>query len=175
MFEDEILHSYQNVLVERARKFALKSHGQQKYGNLPYSTHLDAVAKLTKNYDKTAQMIAYLHDVVEDTPTTVQEIKEIFGPLVSECVQILTDEPGKNRKERKEKTYAKMAQVKSEHKLALIVKAADRLANLRCCTKNKNERLLATYKEEQAAFRKAVYRKGLCDEFWQEIEELIAL
>ncbi|MCI5143160.1 MAG: bifunctional (p)ppGpp synthetase/guanosine-3',5'-bis(diphosphate) 3'-pyrophosphohydrolase, partial [Candidatus Electrothrix sp. ATG1] len=81
----------------KARKFALKHHGEQKYGKHPYKVHLDAVAELVQKYGETAIIIAYLHDVVEDTEVNLDDIKKEFGELIADCVAVLTDEPGKDR------------------------------------------------------------------------------
>ena len=156
----------------KAREFAIAAHGNQMYGTHPYSFHLDAVALIAKKYGETAEAVAYLHDVVEDTEVTLEEIENKFGSLVSKCVAILTDEPGQNRKERKSKTYAKMAKVTGEENLALLVKAADRLANLRASVSDKNYKLIEMYKSEYPTFRSSVYRKNLCEEIWQELESI---
>lgn len=153
-----------------AREFAIAAHGTQMYGIHPYSFHMDAVASLVRKYGETAETLAYLHDVVEDTQVTLEDIEKLFGSLVANCVAILTDEPGQNRKERKTKTYAKMAKVTGEENLALLVKAADRLANFRASVADKNDRLIDIYKSEYPHFKAAAYRKNLCEEFWQELE-----
>lgn len=155
-----------------ARDFAIAAHGDQKYGRHPYYVHLDAVAKIAAGYGETAEIIAYLHDVVEDTNVVLSEIEDKFGWLVSEAVGILTDEPGKNRKERKAKTYAKMARVSGHAEIALVVKAADRLANMRACLDDNNKELLAMYKAEHATFKEAVYRPNACNEIWSELESI---
>jgi (p)ppGpp synthase/HD superfamily hydrolase len=160
-------------VIDRARQFAVERHGDQKYGDLPYWVHLDRVATLARDYGSDAVVIAYLHDVVEDTATTLDEIAAEFGSFVSRCVHVVTDEPGADRRERKARTYRKMAQVDGELEVALIVKAADRLANLRACTSSGNERLLAVYRREQPVFRDAVFRPDLCDPLWREIELLV--
>ncbi len=160
------------LLRTKARKFALKHHGEQKYGEYPYSIHLDAVAELVRQYGETAVVIAYLHDVVEDTAVTLAEVENAFGTLVADCVTILTDEPGKDRQERKEKTYRKMAHVRGEAEIALLVKAADRLANMRACIADNKERLLTIYRKEHPFFQKAARRLGLCDELWDQLDEL---
>jgi len=161
-------------IKEKARVFAITAHGEQRYGEYPYSFHLDAVAELVEAYGETAQAVAYLHDVVEDTPTTLAEIETHFGASVAAAVEILTDEPGANRKERKAKTYAKMAQVTDANHIALVVKAADRLANVKSCVANNNERLLAVYQSEQETFKASAYRPNLCDELWEAIEQWLS-
>lgn len=114
-------------MKEKAREFAVERHGEQKYGDLPYFVHLDEVAEIASKYGDKAITVAYLHDVVEDTETELEEIENEFDSFTSKCVAVLTDEPGANRKERKAKTYDKMAKVGGELELALLVKVADRL------------------------------------------------
>jgi len=118
-------------------------------------------------------VVAYLHDVVEDTEVTVEQVSAEFGELVASCVAILSDEPGQDRKDRKAKTYKKMAAVSGEQELALIVKALDRLANVRACVLDNHERLLAVYKTEHSVFKQSVYRAGLCESLWDELNRII--
>jgi len=179
-----------------AREFAIKAHGDQRYGKEPdappYSVHLDQVARLVATvlegppwpgtltgwgYDQAASAVAvaYLHDVVEDTDCTLDDVKAAFGSQVAEAVALVTDEPGKNRKERKAKTYAKLANAPTSTAglVARIVKAADRLANVRACKKNGNEGLLRMYQKEHSAFRQAVRLPGLCDALHEALDEVL--
>lgn len=157
-----------------ARTFAINAHGSQQYGNHPYVVHLDAVAAIASAYGETAQTVAYLHDVVEDTAVTLKEVRSIFGELVAGCVALLTDEAGVTRKERKAKTYAKLAGVSGPLQLALIVKVADRLANVQACIADNKQDLLAVYRAEHKVFRPAAYRPGLCDDIWQQLDKVLA-
>lgn len=159
--------------VQKAREFALRVHGQQKYGDKPYVYHLDQVVALLQNYGEDAQVIGYLHDAVEDTEATLAEVRREFGALVAECVDLVSDVPGPDRKSRKTKTYARLAKVSGPSELALIVKAADRLANVRMCIKENNRDLLQVYQQEQPAFDRSAYRAGLCEEFWTELRQLM--
>lgn len=159
--------------LQRARAFAVKAHDKQMYGDKPYVFHLDQVVALLDNYGEDAQVIGYLHDAVEDTSVTVKQVAKTFGCFVAECVDLVSDAPGPDRKSRKAKTYARLAKVKGKAKLALVVKAADRLANVRMCIKEKNRELLSVYQQEQPVFFRAAYRPGLCDEFWQELRQLL--
>jgi (p)ppGpp synthase/HD superfamily hydrolase len=163
-----------SLLVVRARDFALEAHVDQRYGSHPYQVHLDAVAELVRAHGEEAQAVAYLHDVVEDTPVTIGTIVEVFGQRIADCVALLTDEPGDNRKERKRKTYAAMARAPGDLELALVVKAADRLANMRACVADGKGELLGVYKQEHASFQEAAYREGLCPELWSEMAEICA-
>ena len=84
-------------LVERARQFATKAHRQighrRKYTGEPYEVHLDAVARTVASVTDDPEMIAaaWLHDVVEDTPTTLEDIEREFGQSVAALVVELTD------------------------------------------------------------------------------------
>ncbi|MCM8595789.1 HD domain-containing protein [Accumulibacter sp.] len=160
-------------MLDDARSFALAAHGEQKYGDRPYAWHLEAVVDLLAPYGVEAQILGYLHDVVEDTPVTEHEIRERFGPLVAECVGLLTDPPGTTRAERKAGTYARLAGVDGPHELALVAKAADRLANVRCCVADQRQGLWETYRREHSAFRQAAWRPGLCDPLWEELDALL--
>ena len=160
--------------VIAARDMAVHAHRDQKYGDKPYSVHLDDVATLCVSYGSTAMIVAYLHDTLEDTSLTANEIEYKFGKNVRELVQVLTDMPGKNRKEKKAATYARLGAIETGSPLdvALIVKAADRLANVVACVRDKNVGLFEMYKKEQPAFETAVYRRGLTDDFMDDINEL---
>ncbi|RQP25373.1 HD domain-containing protein [Piscinibacter terrae] len=160
-------------MKEKARSLAVRAHGDQKYGEHPYVVHLDDVAALAQPYGEVAVAVAYLHDVVEDTTVGLAEVEDQFGKAVAACVALLTDEPGANRKERKTKTCAKLAQVRADNEVALVVKAADRLANVRACVTDGKKGLLSVYQGEHAAFRLAAFRPGLCDALWIELDSLL--
>ena len=160
-------------MKEKAREFAVAAHGDQQYGEHPYFVHLDAVAEIVSDYGEPAIVLAYLHDVVEDTAVTLNEVEREFGKFVSECINLLTDEPGSNRKERKSKTYEKLSKVEGDTEIVLVVKTADRLANMRSCLSEQNRGLLSMYKKEHLAFKKSVFRESLCDTFWDELEEIM--
>ncbi|MDH5209142.1 MAG: HD domain-containing protein [Burkholderiaceae bacterium] len=84
-------------LIDRARQFASAAHrnvGQlRKYSGQPYEEHLRQVAEIVSRVTDDAEMIAaaWLHDVVEDTPITIEEVERAFGPGVRELVDALTD------------------------------------------------------------------------------------
>jgi len=84
-------------LVDRARIYATGAHQRinhrRKYNNEPYHVHLSAVAKLVVSVtdDKEVIAAAWLHDTVEDTQATLEDIEETFGMPVAELVEELTD------------------------------------------------------------------------------------
>jgi len=162
-----------NEVVLRARDFAVSAHAGQQYGTQPYAAHLDEVAKLLSPHGDLAQVVGYLHDVAEDTDVSLESIGREFGDRVKILVALVTDEPGQNRRERKVGTNAKLAAVSESDSLALIVKAADRLANVKASAEGRDASKLKMYRREQLAFQRAVYRPGLCDDLWNEMATIL--
>lgn len=84
-------------LEAEARFFATMRHGGidhvRKYTGEPYVNHLKAVVELVRSVPHTPEMIAaaWLHDVVEDTDTTIEQVEREFGAEVAELVAMLTD------------------------------------------------------------------------------------
>jgi (p)ppGpp synthase/HD superfamily hydrolase len=122
-------------LEERAKKFATKAHGsinqRRKYTGEPYIVHPLAVAELVRSVPHTEEMIAaaLLHDVVEDTPVTIDEIRAEFGEDVTELVDWLTDvsRPSDgNRRVRKHKDLMHLAEAPPAAK---TIKLADLIDN----------------------------------------------
>ena len=161
-------------MVEQAKLYAIKAHGDQKYGDKPYIVHLEEVVSHLINYSNDVHTVGYLHDILEDTDISYKEIRDIFGEFIADCVSIVTDEPGSSRNERKKKTYVKMANVQGLLEVALIVKAADRLANIQASVKGNNAKMLAMYKSEHSVFTTSVYRPELCDDLWKKITKALS-
>ncbi|MGS2809882.1 HD domain-containing protein [Nocardia sp. MW-W600-9] len=109
-----------------ARAFALESHRDQRYGEHPYITHLAAVRAVLDDfgYDGAVGTAAWLHDVIEDTPVTAEEVESRFGREVLDLVWAVTG-IGPDRKARNLNAYTKIA----AHPPAVILKLADRTAN----------------------------------------------
>ena len=162
----------QSTQLNEARLFAFNSHGEQKYGQHPYVYHLDAVASLLQPFGEEAQIVGYLHDVLEDTHVTFDELCTQFGQSIADSVVAVTDESGENRRQRKAKTNAKLAL--STNTVAILVKTADRLANLLESQLDSDTGKLKMYRREHADFRNAVYRQGLCESLWKRIDDIIA-
>lgn len=81
-------------MYDKALKFATKAHkgAVRDYTGVPFITHPIAVAELVRVFDPTPEVwvAALLHDVVEDTPVTLEEIEFEFGPTVAELVKYVT-------------------------------------------------------------------------------------
>lgn len=125
-------------MEDEALQFATEAHGEQKrkFNYEAYIEHPKRVAQQVKTVPHTSEMIcaAYLHDVVEDTPVSLEEIREKFGHRVADLVGELTDEFVKenyqhlNRRERKAKEVARQANISPEAK---TIKLADVIDNTR--------------------------------------------
>jgi (p)ppGpp synthase/HD superfamily hydrolase len=114
---------------------------------------------LARPFGGDAEAAAYLHDVKEDVAgMSLDALRERFGSEVSEAVDLLSDPPGATRKERKAKAYARLAV--TENRLALIVKPCDRLANMRACVADGNERLLEVSRSARPIARACAMRSG---------------
>lgn len=167
-----MINLYEHGLLEKARNFAIEAHGDKKYSlEYPYVKHLDDVADILKPYGIAYQIVGYLHDIKEDTQSG-DLILEMFGEEIDRAVSLCTDAEGKSRKERKPKTNAKLkAALLPDDIIGLVVKPADRLANMRESLAT-NIRLFKMYVSEYPDFRDAAYRDGLCDEFWEEMDSM---
>lgn len=135
--------------LDRALLVAEKAHSNQTYDIYPYIYHIKQVVKVASElgYDETILVASALHDTLEDTDLSYKDIKKAFGGEVAEIVYCVTDELGRDRKERKLKTYPK---IKANWK-ATAVKICDRIANMRQ-SYDYNESMFKTYKQEHETF-----------------------
>lgn len=169
-------------LIEQAKAFAIDAHGIQKYaGDKPYSYHLGQVVGVLQRFgvdDEILLAAAWLHDTVEDTDTTAIEIDRSFGMLVGDLVWAVTNEPGKNRKERHQKTYVKITTIGPQ---AVLLKLADRIANLEQCAAEQRltgqSKLLDMYRKEHEGFVQAIKTKSSPSDtetrMWHWLEQLV--
>lgn len=115
--------------VPQTLRLIKQAHGEQLYGNLPYWTHPKAVAIAGKKFfgnqfNSNAVKTAFLHDVVEDTHVTLDELKQLeFDPEVIYAVRLLT----KNPKLSYEKNIQRI--INSGNVIAMMVKYADNYVN----------------------------------------------
>jgi (p)ppGpp synthase/HD superfamily hydrolase len=158
--------------VGSAREFAIKAHGWRTYGGKPYHAHLQAVSNVLLDFrffDPILIQSAWLHDVLEDTAITYEQIESKFGKVVAEIVRALTSEPGENRQQRNAATYPKIA----SNRWAIAVKLADRIANVRECVSMKDPRL-SMYLKEHRGFRRALYRTDPTTRaMWAELDAIL--
>lgn len=108
------------VICYRARSFAHEAHtGQYDKGDKPYIEHLRYVAsRVPVEY----QPIAWLHDVVEDTTVTLDQIRDEFGADIAHAVDCLT--------KRFDESYDEYLERVASCKAARVVKCADLMHNM---------------------------------------------
>ncbi len=123
--------------LTRAIEFATRKHaGQRRKGSdLPYIMHpLETMGILqAMDADCSLLMAGVLHDVVEDTDTTIEMIMETFGEEVAELVERHSEDKSKTWDERKEKAIDDTAKGSARFKMLII---ADKVSNLRSLYKD---------------------------------------
>lgn len=124
-------------LLNRAYVYAMKAHGAQtRASGAPYFSHpLEVAAILTDlKLDDATIVAAVLHDTIEDTSTTREEIDRLFGPQIGKLVDGLT-KIGKldlvSKKAAQGENFRKLLLAVAEDVRVLLVKLADRLHNMR--------------------------------------------
>lgn len=123
--------------LNRAYVFAMKKHGAQlRASGDPYYSHpVEVAGILTKFKLDSASIIAgLLHDTVEDTDTTVDEIRSLFGEQVAQLVDGLTKLAMielKSKNDKQAENFRKLLLAMSEDIRVLLIKLADRLHNMR--------------------------------------------
>lgn len=124
-------------LIRNAYDFAAKAHeGQVRLSGNPYITHLLEVSLILARFkmDTTVVVSGMLHDVVEDTETTLDSIKAEFGDNVATLVDSVTKIGRisfRTREERQAESFRKMLLAMARDLRVIIIKLADRLHNMR--------------------------------------------
>jgi len=123
-------------VVERAARFAQAAHEsidqRRKYTDEPYIVHPRAVAGIVAGVIEDEQMIAaaWLHDVVEDTPVTIDEIEAEFGLHIACLVDDLTDVAHKSAGSRRQRLAINREHTSRAEPRAKSIKLADVIDNL---------------------------------------------
>lgn len=133
--------------------FATQAHqGQTRSGGEPYIGHPVRVANTVEKLKKSKNLdaliaAAYLHDTIEDTNTTHEDLEKLFGGLVASLVKELTSDKEQIDKVGKtEYLSKKMAHDMSSY--ALVIKLADRLDNVKDIATAKSPAWRAKYRTE---------------------------
>lgn len=167
------MHSM-NELLELARSVATTAHRGQFYGkepnHQPYTVHLEAVASLARLFGGSDEVIAaaWLHDIIEDTDMTQQELREIFPDRVVDLVLLVTDEPGT----RREKLPPTLTKIRTDSE-AVFLKLCDNTCNCMCGV-FEGSSLLNMYRKEDPLFREYLYREGEHEGLWALRAQLLA-
>lgn len=163
--------------LNRAYVFALKKHGSQlRTSGDPYYSHpIEVAGILTKfKLDCSSIVAALLHDTVEDTDTTLDEIRELFGDQVAQLVDGLTKLAmieHKSGSSKQAENFRKLLLAMSEDIRVLLIKLADRLHNMRTlhfCPPEKRARIA---KETLDIYAPLAERIGM-QEIKEEMDEI---
>ena len=159
-------------LADRAEDFARRAHEGQQYGAGDFhAQHLRRVVDTLKAFgetDETLLTAAWLHDTVEDTAVSVEDVRSNFGDDVADLVWRLTDETGRNRRERHSRTREKIR----ARSAAVRVKLADRIANVESGIVQRSH-LFGMYRKEHPDFRRELYRAGEFEDMWKRLDDLL--
>jgi (p)ppGpp synthase/HD superfamily hydrolase len=150
------------VSITRAMDFAAHKHATQRRKGIraeSYVIHLTEVARLlaeaTDGADPGLVMAGMLHDTVEDTDTTPQELASTFGPEIASIVAEVTDDKSLDKQERR-RLQIQTAPGKSLR--ARMLKIADKIANLRSIRESPPIGWTAHRKSEYVAWAREVVK-----------------
>ena len=163
--------------LNRAYVFAMKKHGAQlRASGDPYYSHPVEVAGILTKFklDCSSIIAGLLHDTVEDTDTSIEEIKNLFGEQVAQIVDGVTklamiEQKSANKKQAE--NFRKLLLAMSEDIRVLLIKLADRLHNMRTlhfCAPEKRARIA---KETLDIYAPLAERIGM-QEVKSELEEI---
>lgn len=164
-------------LIASAFQFAYNLHeGQYRRSGEPYIAHPVAVAGLIRDLGGGSAMIAagFLHDIVEDTDTTCEEIEEKFGESVRHLVEGVTKLSKFNfssKTERAAENFRRMFLAMAKDIRVIVVKLADRLHNMRTLEHLKPEKQKQIALETREIFAPLANRLGIGRFKW-ELEDL---
>jgi GTP diphosphokinase / guanosine-3',5'-bis(diphosphate) 3'-diphosphatase len=164
-------------LLRRAYVFSAFEHkGQVRHSGEPYMVHPLEVANFLADLklDVVAIAAGLLHDVVEDTLTTIERITELFGPEVAHVVEGVTKIsviPFSSSEERQAENFRKMLLAMVDDIRVILVKLADRLHNMRTLHHLPDERRVRTAQETLDIYAPIANRLGM-SKLKNELEEL---
>lgn len=158
--------------------FAIEAHQNvnHSYDNKPYSVHLALTVSYAQKYidlvPEPYQSVVidacWLHDTIEDTRMTYNDICTVTNTKVADIVYAVTNEKGKTRKDRANEKYYKGIK---ECDFAVFVKLCDRLANAKYSV-DTNSRMKQVYKSENEQFVNSLIDGNSQKIYNQMIDEL---
>ena len=164
-------------LLRRAYVFSAFEHkGQVRHSGEPYLVHPLEVADLLADMklDVVAIAAGLLHDIVEDTQTPIERIKELFGTDVAHVVEGVTKLgaiPFSSSEERQAENFRKMLLAMVDDIRVILVKLADRLHNMRTLHHLPEERRVKIAQETRDIYAPIANRLGM-SKIKNELEEL---
>lgn len=165
------------TIVYTARAFATTAHDDAgtSYAGDSYSKHLKLVVKVASEYilslpiqGHSDEVIAacWCHDLIEDAHLSYNDVQAIIGTFAADIVIDVTDEIGKNRKEKALKTYVKIR----KSTFATFVKLCDRIANSEH-SKHDSPDMFKMYKKEYVIFKYALKQGHTFGRMWERLDK----
>lgn len=154
-------------LVTKAFKLCYLSHSEgTRASGEPYYYHPLEVAKIVTreiNIDDVSVAAALLHDTVEDTPVTIEDIEEIFGVEVAHIIDGVTKIAGvfKSRSSKQAEAFMKLLLSMAEDIRVVLIKFADRMHNMRTLHHLPNEKQVKIATETMQLYAPLAGRFGL--------------
>lgn len=160
-------------LLRCAYHFAKDHHeGQIRKSGEPFLAHCVEVARLLAQLglDHTTVAAGLLHDVIEDTPATYEEVAELFGDKIAELIAGVTKIDQitcESREERQAETYRKLLISVFKDGRVMLIKLADRLHNMRTLQHLSPESRERTASETLEVYAPLAHRFGIARFRWQ--------
>ena len=182
-FQIVVLENSPRADMERIRKafdFAVAAHdGQQRKDGSPYVTHAIAAATIAAQMglDDDALIAALLHDVIEDTSVTHDELAEAFGADVADIVEgvtKLTRVQYSTVEETQMENLRKMLLAMAKDIRVILIKLADRLHNMRTMEYQTPAKKLSKSRETMDIYAPIAHRLGM-EQLKDELEDLALL
>ncbi|HWZ57531.1 MAG TPA: bifunctional (p)ppGpp synthetase/guanosine-3',5'-bis(diphosphate) 3'-pyrophosphohydrolase [Gemmatimonadaceae bacterium] len=164
-------------LLIKAYQFSYQAHlGQKRFSGEDYVVHCVEVAKILAELQLDSVTVAsgLIHDVVEDTAVTVDEVEREFGHEIAEIVDGLTKIgtlPAHSSQERQVENYRKLLLSIAKDARVIIIKLADRLHNMRTLEYLRPEKQRRIAQETRDLYAPLAHRFGMAKMRW-ELEDL---
>ena len=161
------------ALVDKAVDYASKKHASQKRKDgSPYIIHPLAVAQIVTEMglDMDAILGALLHDCIEDTDASHEEIEKLFGPTVAELVEgvtKLTRADFSSREQAQMENLRKMFMAMSKDIRVVLIKISDRLHNIRTMQYQTPAKQIAKCQETMDIYAPLAHRLGMQKIKWE--------
>ena len=171
------LDEEQNKIIRKAFDIALDAHkDQRRKTGEPYIYHPIEVAKIVANeigLGTTSIACALLHDVIEDSEYTYEDLKKIFGKKIADIVNGLTKISVMNHQNISEQSenYRKLLLTLSEDLRVILIKIADRLHNMRTLESMRDDKQKKIASETIYIYAPLAHRLGLYN-IKSELEDL---
>lgn len=162
------MHSQRVELIERAYLLAKQAHnGVRRLSGEPYMMHPLSVARIVVKeigLGSTSICAALLHDVVEDTDYTIEDIQRLFGDKIATIVEGLTKLSGgvfADKAMKQAENVRKLVLTMSDDIRVMLVKLADRLHNMRTLAAQRPDKQRKIAAETQYIYAPMAHRLGL--------------